>query len=377
MINNVDAVYIHIPFCEQICAYCDFCKVYYNKKYVNKYLNALEKEIKSNYKGEVITSLYIGGGTPSSLSVDELKKLFGILKIFKLSKECEITMEANVDSLSLDKIKLLKEFGVNRVSLGVETINSKLQDVLERRTNKDRVISCISNLRSVGITNINVDLIYAIERESLDDLKKDLNFILSLDVPHVSTYSLIIEDNTKLKIKGIKNIDKSLDREMYDMISKILKENDYIHYEVSNFAKNNYQSKHNLKYWNNLHYYGFGVGASSYLGNIRYTNTKSITNYIEGKTILAKEILTYKDKIFYEIMLGFRTNIGVDKVEFKNKYNVNIDELFNYKELVKDKVLDEDCRYLRVREEYFYVLDDVILRFIDTLQTNVSFDIIV
>ena len=377
MINNVDAVYIHIPFCKEICAYCDFCKVYYNKKYVNKYLDALEKEIKSNYKGEVITSLYIGGGTPSSLSVDELKKLFGILKIFKLSKECEITMEANVDSLSLDKIKLLKEFGVNRVSLGVETINSKLQDVLERRTNKDRVISCISNLRSVGITNINVDLIYAIEGESLDDLKKDLNFILSLDVPHVSTYSLIIEDNTKLKIKGIKNIDKSLDREMYDMISKILKENDYIHYEVSNFAKNNYQSKHNLKYWNNLHYYGFGVGASGYLDNIRYTNTRSITNYIEGKNVLDKEILTIKDKIFYEIMLGFRTNIGVDKVEFKKKYNVNIDELFNYKELVKDKVLDEDCRYLRVSEEYFYVLDDVILRFIDTLQTNVSFDIIV
>ncbi len=377
MINNVDAVYIHIPFCKEICAYCDFCKVYYNKKYVNKYLDALEKEIKSNYKGEVITSLYIGGGTPSSLSVDELKKLFGILKIFKLSKECEITMEVNVDSLSLGKIKLLKEFGVNRVSLGVETINSKLQDVLERRTNKDRVISCISNLRSVGITNINVDLIYAIEGESLDDLKKDLNFILSLDVPHVSTYSLIIEDNTKLKIKGIKNIDKSLDREMYDMISKILKENDYIHYEVSNFAKNNYQSKHNLKYWNNLHYYGFGVGASGYLDNIRYTNTRSITNYIEGKNVLDKEILTIKDKIFYEIMLGFRTNIGVDKVEFKKKYNVNIDELFNYKELVKDKVLDEDCRYLRVREEYFYVLDDVILRFIDTLQTNVSFDIIV
>ena len=377
MINNVDAVYIHIPFCKEICAYCDFCKVYYNKKYVNKYLDALEKEIKSNYKGEVITSLYIGGGTPSSLSVDELKKLFGILKIFKLSKECEITMEVNVDSLSLGKIKLLKEFGVNRVSLGVETINSKLQDVLERRTNKDRVISCISNLRSVGITNINVDLIYAIEGESLDDLKKDLNFILSLDVPHVSTYSLIIEDNTKLKIKGIKNIDKSLDREMYDMISKILKENDYIHYEVSNFAKNNYQSKHNLKYWNNLHYYGFGVGASGYLDNIRYTNTRSITNYIEGKNVLDKEILTIKDKIFNKIILRFRTNIDVDKVEYKKKYNVNIDELFNYKELVKDKVLDEDCRYLRVREEYFYVLDDVILRFIDTLQTNVSFDIIV
>ena len=239
------------------------------------------------------------------------------------------------------------------------------------------VISCVNNLKNVGITNINVDLIYAIEGESLDALKKDLNFILLLDVPHVSTYSLIIEDNTKLKIKGIKNIDKSLDREMYDMISKTLKENDYVHYEISNFAKVGYQSKHNLKYWYNEQYYGFGVGASGYLNNTRYTNTKSITNYIEGKTVLDKEIVTLKDKIFYEIMLGFRTNIGVDKVEFKKKYNVNIDELFNYKELVKDKVLDEDCRYLRVREEYFYVLDDVILRFIDTLQTNVSFDIIV
>ena len=375
MENKVYAVYIHIPFCKEICAYCDFCKVFYNKEYVNRYLNALEKEINSNYKGDVITSLYIGGGTPSSLSIDELIYLFDILKVFKLSKDCEITMEANVDSLSLDKIKLLKDFGVNRVSIGVETIDSKLQDVLERITSKDKVISCINNLRSVGINNINVDLIYAIKGETLDDLKRDLNFILSLDVPHVSTYSLIIEDNTKLKINGIDNIDKSLDREMYDMISKILKDNNYVHYEISNFAKNNYQSRHNLKYWYNQCYYGFGVGASGYLDSIRYTNTRSITNYLKGKTVLDKEILTLKDKIFYEIMLAFRTNRGIDKREFKSKYNVNIEKLFNYKELVKNKVLEEDIRFLKVSEEYFYVLDDVTLRFIETLQTNVSFDI--
>ena len=123
--SKVDAIYIHIPFCNYICAYCDFCKVFYNKEYVNKYLEALELEIKSNYKGEVITSLYIGGGTPSSLSLNELEKLFSILKIFNLSKDCEITIEANSDSLSLDKINLFKRYGVNRVSLGVETINRK------------------------------------------------------------------------------------------------------------------------------------------------------------------------------------------------------------------------------------------------------------
>lgn len=371
MSKRIDAVYIHIPFCNYICAYCDFCKVFYNREYVNKYLDALDKEIKSNYKGDIITSLYIGGGTPSSLSLEELERLFNILKIFTLSKDCEITFESNPDSLTLDKIKLLKKYGVNRVSLGIETINKKLQEVIERRTSKESIINCINNLKKEGITNINVDLIYAIKGETLDDLKKDIDFIIFLDVPHISTYSLIIEDNTKLKIKGVKNIDKSIDREMYDMISSILKNNNYIHYEISNFSKEGYSSKHNLKYWYNLEYYGFGVGASGYIDNIRYSNTRSITNYIGGKNIIDKDIVTIKDKIFYEIMLGFRTNMGINKNNFKNKYNINIEEIFNYKLLVKNNILEETSNYLKVREEYFYVLDEVILKFLETLQTNV------
>lgn len=371
MQNNVDAIYIHIPFCNYICAYCDFCKVFYNKKLVNDYLEALEKEILSKYKGEVITSLYIGGGTPSSLSLDELEKLFKILKNFNLSKNCEITFEGNPDSLTLEKIKLLVDFGVNRVSLGVETIDSKLQNILERNTDKDNVLECVNNLKNNGITNINLDLIYAVKDESLEDLKNDLDFLLSLDVPHISTYSLIIEDNTKLKINGLKNIDKTLDRVMYDFISSTLKDNSYIHYEISNFAKDGYQSQHNLKYWLNQNYYGFGVGASGYIDNIRYTNTRSITNYIKGKTVIDKEILSIKDKIFYEIMLGFRINLGINKKNFKIKYNINIEELFNYKRLVKNKILLDDSNSLKVNEKYFYVLDEVILEFLETLQTNV------
>ena len=362
MINNIDAVYIHIPFCNYICAYCDFCKVFYNKEYVNRYLDALDKEINANYKGEIITSLYIGGGTPSSLSLGELEKLFSILKTFKLSKDCEITIEVNPDSLSLDKIKLFKDNGVNRVSLGVETINSKLQDVLERWTSKDRVVKCIDSLKSNDITNINVDLIYAIKKETLDDLKKDLEFLISLDVPHISTYSLIIENNTKLKINGVKNIDKSLDRDIYEVISKTLKDSNYIHYEISNFSKDGYQSIHNLKYWHNKHYYGFGCGASSYIDNNRYTNTRSISNYIKGKTIVDKEILTTKDKIFYEVMLNLRTNRGIDKEIFKDEYNVNICDVVDYKDLVKIGVLKEDDKYLRVSEEYFYVLDEILCK---------------
>ncbi len=362
---ETDAVYIHIPFCNYICAYCDFCKVFYNKKYINKYLNTLEKEIKTNYRGELITSLYIGGGTPSSLSIDELEKLLDILKIFNLSKDCEFTFESNPDSLTIDKIKLLKKYGVNRVSLGVETINNKLQDIIERRTDKDTVINCIINIKNIGITNINVDLIYAIKGETLEDLKQDLEFLISLDVPHVSTYSLIIEDNTKLKINNIKNIDKSLDREMYDTISSILKDNGYIHYEISNFARVGYQSKHNLKYWENKHYYGFGTGASGYIDNIRYTNTRSITKYIDGKFIYNTEVLTKKDEMFYEIMLGFRTNKGINKKEFNDKYNVNIKDVFDYKKLVINRILEENNNYLKVNEEYFYVLDEVLMKLIE------------
>ena len=375
MQDNVDAIYIHIPFCKKICAYCDFCKVFYNKKYVNKYLDSLKKEIKDTYKNEIITSLYIGGGTPSSLDLEQLNKLFVILKIFNLSKDCEITFEANPDSLTLDKIKLLVEFGVNRVSLGVETINKDLQKIIERNTDKNRVIECINNLKYAGINNINLDLIYAIKGETLTILKKDLDFIISLDVPHISTYSLIIENNTKLKIEGFKNITKSLDRDMYNLISNTLSDNNYIHYEISNFAKEGYQSRHNLKYWNNKHYYGFGVGASSYIGNIRYTNTKSITKYIEGKRVLDKEILKIKDTIFYEVMLGFRTNKGINKKDFSNRYGLKINDLFNYKDLVKKNVIVETDRYLIVKEEYFYVLDEVILQFLNTLQTNVYGDI--
>ena len=150
----------------------------------------------------------------------------------------------------------------------------------------------------------------------------------------------------------------------------------HIHYEISNFAKIGYESVHNLKYWHNERYYGFGVGASSYLGNIRYSNTKSITNYIRGKRVIYKEKLSIKDKIFYEVMLNFRTNKGLDKKKFINKYKVSIDKLFNYKHLVNKKVLISNSNYLKVKEEYFYVLDEVVLEFLGTLQTNVYNDII-
>ena len=217
--------YIHIPFCNKICSYCDFCKLYYNKDLVNKYLDALEKEINKIYKGEVLETIYIGGGTPSSLSLDELERLFKILSVLNKDKNIEYTIENNFDSITEEKINLYKKYGINRLSFGIETTNNSYLKLLNRSLSKDKVRKIINYSKEIGITNINVDLIYALPNESINDLEKDIDFILSLDIPHISTYSLIIEDNTLLKINNYKNISEDLDSDMYKYICKRLKDN--------------------------------------------------------------------------------------------------------------------------------------------------------
>ena len=217
------SVYIHIPFCNEICSYCDFCKVYYNKNFVKKYLVSLEKEIKSKYKGEEIHTLYIGGGTPSVLSIEELKILFNIINKLNLSKKVEFTFECNIESTNYEKLKYLYDNGVNRLSFGVQTFNRKYLKFLNRNHTSDQVKKIIKEAKQIGFININVDLMYAFPNETLEELKKDIDELLKLNIPHISTYSLIIEEHTKLFIDGVKNISQDLDRNMYDLICKKLK----------------------------------------------------------------------------------------------------------------------------------------------------------
>ena len=315
-----NSVYIHIPFCANICTYCSFCKFFYNEKMVSDYLNSLEREILDTYKGETLQTLYIGGGTPSSLTLDELKRLFEILKVFKLSDTCEFTIEVNPENIDLDKLKLFKENKVNRLSMGVESTLKNNLEYLGRCHDFNLVKEKINLIKSVGITNINVDLIYALKNQSLKDLETDINNILSLDITHISTYSLMIEEHTKLYIKKETNISEELDYLMYNLIRNKLKEHGFNHYEVSNFSKTGYESKHNLVYWNNEHYYGFGLSASSYIKNVRKTNTSSFNDYLKGNYVKEKEILNEKDILSYALILGFRKITGINKQEFLDKY---------------------------------------------------------
>lgn len=361
----MEAVYIHIPFCEKICSYCDFCKVLYNKELVDKYLNSLEEEIKNNYFGEVISTIYIGGGTPSSLSVSQLEKLFRIVSIFKKSEDLEFTIEANFENTSTEKIDLFKKYGINRISFGLESTNKKHLDFLNREFDRNKVISIINYAKEVGINNINIDLIYALENQTIEELKEDLNFITSLDIKHISTYSLIIEKNTLLSVLGTRNISEDLDFKMYRFICEFLKEKDFIHYEISNFCKEGYFSRHNTVYWKNLEYYGFGLGASSYIGNRRITNTRSFNRYFSKEYISNIEEVSNKDLREYEIMLGLRLAKGIDKKKFRNRFGKRIEEWYNYDELIDKGFIIDDGNNLFIPEEKFYVSNEIIVKFIE------------
>lgn len=358
------SVYIHIPFCEHICNYCAFCKQYYNKEVVSQYLNTLEKEIDSLYKGEKLETLYIGGGTPSCLDIDDLNKLFDIKKKFNLEKDYEFTIEVNPENIDIEKLMLMKNNGVNRISIGIESTNNEILKYLNRKYDYEMVLEKISLIKEIGFKNINVDLIYAINNETLDDLETDLNNLVNLDITHISTYSLMIEPNTIFDIKKIKNIDEELDYLMYQRICHKLKENGFNHYEVSNFAKDGYESRHNLVYWHNEEYYGFGLGASGYINGVRYDNTRSMSNYLKDNYILNKEVLNEKDNISYELILGFRLIKGINKKEFFNKYKKELIDMFNIKELIKNNDLHDNGENIFVNYDKIYIENSILINFV-------------
>lgn len=358
------SVYIHIPFCKSICSYCDFCKLFYHGPWVTQYLNSLLLEIQDKYMGEEIETLYIGGGTPSALSIKDLKYLFEIIDKFKLSDNLEFTFECNLNDINEELLNFLKDNRVNRLSIGIESFNEDKLAFMERSHTYEEAENAISLARSIGFDNINIDLMYGIPGESLKDLKKDIELFLKLDPDHISTYSLIVEDNTKISNSGVVPISEELDASMYELICDKLDNKKYVHYEVSNFAKKGKESRHNLTYWNNEEYYGFGLGASGYRHGVRYENTRSITKYFKGEYVKNEELLSKEDKMYNELMLGFRKMEGINLREFFLKYEINMQEAFDLREVLKEKELLVDGEYIYVNPEYIYVMNEILIKII-------------
>lgn len=365
----IKSCYVHIPFCKSICSYCDFCKNFYNHDIIMKYLGALEKEICDSYKNEELDTLYIGGGTPSCLNKEELEKLFDTLKIFKLSDSYEFTFECNYEDITKELLSFLKLNRVNRISIGIETFNLKYKDILNRKIDEESMIEVI-NLTKKYFDNINIDLMYALPNETLDDVKNDLDKYLKLDVNHISTYSLIIEKHTKLGMLNKEEVSDDLQSDMYYYILNILKDNGYQHYELSNFSKKGYESKHNLTYWNNEPYYGFGAGASGFINSKRYDNTKSIINYINGVRMVYEETLDKEQMIKDEVMLNLRKIDGINKKVFKDKYNLSVSDTFDYKLLVNNGYLTETPDNILIPKDKLFISNEIIIMLLDAYILN-------
>lgn len=353
------SVYIHIPFCKSICSYCDFCKFLHDETWASEYLIHLKKEIEEYYDNEQIKTLYIGGGTPSVLSMANLKTLLELTTIFNKIENIEFTFEMNVNDITTEKLELLKEYGVNRISIGIESFDKYNLKYLNRKHDKKQIVENIKLVKNY-FNNINVDLIYAVPIELLSTLRKDVRELLKLDVPHISTYSLIIEENTVLGINKVKPIDEEKDYKMYSYITKELNSHGYTHYEISNFARPGFESKHNLNYWNNEEYFGFGLGAHGFLGELRYENTRSFNTYLTDKYRFNEFVVPKKEDMENEIILGLRKLKGIDIVTFFKKYKTNIQDEFNIKELLKEGFLKLEGSRLYIPEDKIYIMNEIL-----------------
>ena len=351
--NKIHSLYIHIPFCNKICDYCDFTKLQYFRNFAVSYLKALKDELKS-YKIKNLKTIYVGGGTPTALEDDLFLELLKMIDPYIKGVE-EYTFEANPESLSIEKIKMLKEHQVKRISLGVQTTNDKILQAVNRDHTFAEVKTAIKNLKDNGIDNINVDLILGLPHSSKKILKTDLKNVLSLDIKHISCYGLTVNPHTALFNKGFKEPESDVLRDFYDIVEETLKENGFIHYEVSNWAKPGYQSEHNLTYWRNEQYYGAGLGASGYIKEVRYKNTVNLSQYLKRAYVSEKEKVSDEDKITYQIMLNLRTIEGLDCSFVKNKDN-------EIKELISNGLLKKENDRVIPTYEGMMVLDQVILK---------------
>lgn len=363
---NVDSksVYIHIPFCKTICSYCDFCKVFYHEKWVFKYLECLKREVEDIYNNENIETIYIGGGTPSTLPIKYLVKLFEIIKLFHIQNLKEFTFECNVKDITKELLEILKENKVNRLSIGIESFQEEKLKQMGRRHTFEEAEEKINLCRSLGFSNINIDLIYGFSFEDKKVLKWDLQKMLLLKPEHISVYSLIVEEGTLFYLNKAKRLEDDEDAELYEMVCKILKKKGYQHYEVSNFAKIGYESIHNLRYWKNLEYYGFGLSASGYMDKVRYTNTRSLTKYLKNEYTGEKELLTKQDIMDNHLMLGFRLTNGFNVQEFEKIYDVKLEETYPINPLLKNGNLKLKKGNIFINPDKLYIMNEILLKMI-------------
>ena len=342
------ALYVHIPFCKQKCMYCDFSSYSGKEKYIDAYVEALNKEILEKAEGYTIRSIFIGGGTPSYLDEKDLKSLLETLNKLKFKEDIEFNIECNPGTLTKKKLMIMKTHNVNRLSIGLQSTNNSLLKDIGRIHTYEIFKKNFLLARQLGFDNINVDLMFGLPNQNLEEWRNTLLEIIKLNPDHISAYSLIIEEGTcfyKLYNSNKLNLpDEETERKMYKITKEILSKNNYMQYEISNYAKEDRECFHNKIYWKCEDYLGVGVSASSFIDNARFKNIDNIEEYIKNineEKSVEEEVHTntLEDSMEEFVFMGLRMINGINICEFKERFNRNIYDV--YAEVIK-KHMDEE-----------------------------------
>ncbi len=336
------SIYIHIPFCISKCSYCDFLSFTCKDEKIDSYIDALLIELEL-YKEEIIDyqirTIFIGGGTPSSIDESHISRVLDyIMKNYNVEKLEEVSIESNPGTLTKEKVKVYKNSGINRISMGVQSLNNRILKDIGRTHTKEDFYNSLDITRGLGIDNINVDLMFGLPGQNLSQALYSLERVIQLGVKHISYYGLILEEGTDMFYRHLRGeIDfpsEKDERDMYHNIVRILKENAYDHYEISNFSKAGYSCKHNLRYWDLKPYLGIGLNSHSNMEGKRFSNTLDIDEYIyklENKNFPVIDIIDISKNIEIEefCIMGLRKTSGIDKIDFKNRFSFNIEDIYN------------------------------------------------
>ena len=337
-------LYVHIPFCKQKCMYCDFPAYQNLQDYYETYVYALVQEMDlwvsehPESKERSIDTIYFGGGTPTELSIQQLQMIIDKIKsIFTIDKNCHMTIESNPGEVDLQYLTKLVKLGFNRISFGVQTFDDKALTMLHRSHNGEKAKQAVYEAKEAGFTDINIDLIYGLPRQTLEDIQHNLHILKDLPINHISTYGLQVEVGTYLYHLVQKNLisipSESIDEAMYDTMMEGLKNQGFERYEISNFAKDSFYSRHNLKYWHYVDYLGFGAGAHSFYEGIRRSNNRNVMPYIQAvdrytMPTIDTETITVERAQEDFCFLALRTKWGLDEQKFEDRFGVSVHKLF-------------------------------------------------
>ncbi len=374
-------IYIHIPFCSKKCNYCDFYSVNWNDEAENKYTEAVLNEIKG-YKdklkaGYTVDTIFFGGGTPTIIKPASLHRIMeGLSEILEIDKYSEISMEANPNTLTAEKLREYREIGINRLSIGIQSLNDEILKKIGRIHSSREALEAVDRAKNIGFENINTDIMFNIPGQTIDDIEDTLTKIIEKDIKHISFYSLKLEKGTPMytmeKNNKIIMPDEEYERDMYYAGRDVMEERRLFQYEISNFAREGFECRHNLKYWNQEEYIGLGPSSHSFLNNVRYSNPSDLAVYCErgmrnGPERIILEELDNDDLAFEYIMLRLRLTEGLNLKDFNNKFSADFNEMYSSQisYLIKNSLLELKDDNIRLTKKGMDISNYVIEEFME------------